>query len=160
MAAYGEDEEFESWLSSMGLVIPDDKKSKELRTIGSFYVDAAYEHLLHCSKRASDAQELAWPRLSDKYDDEFIPNDWIIASYRAAYLEATNPGWATGSRDISRITKREQADVFSREFFGPTELEGHETKAAPGMPVDGMIESLVSRWECKPNVQHPLFLVI
>lgn len=160
MAAYGEDTEFEAWLYSMNLTIPCDRTSEELRTIGSFYIDAAYEHLLHCSKRVSASQDLAWPRLSNEYDDDFIPRDWIIAAYRAAYLEAINPGWATGSRDISRITKREQADVFSREFFGPAELEGYATKAAAGMPVDGIIESLVSRWECKPHVQHPLFLVI
>lgn len=160
MAAYGGDVEFEAWLSSMGLTIPDDRDSEELRTIGSFYIDAAYEHLLHCSKRVSASQDLAWPRLSNEYADDFVPNDWVIASYRAAYLEAITPGWATGSRDISRTTKREQADVFSREFFSPAELEGYGTKASPGMPVDGVIESLVSRWECKPKISSSLFLVV
>jgi len=146
MAAYGTDVDFQSWLDSYGLTVTGNLSV--LRATGSLYVDSAYEHNLQCSKRTGGYdQELAWPRTGHKdIPGDSIPRNWIIASYRAAYLNGAIPGWSTGTRDVSRITKREKVDVIEREFF--EEGKAGETLAAPGMPSDGMIEGLVKPLMC------------
>lgn len=148
-AAYGSDDKFEGWLVANGLSLPEDAPSSSvLRALGSSYIDAAYEHKLKCSRRTGgNDQTLAWPRTGHNgLLPDLIPNPWVIASYRAAYLNAVTPGWSTGTTDIGRITKRERVDTIEREFFA--DGEAGSSNAVDGMPVDGMIEGLVAPWLC------------
>lgn len=153
MAGYGTDDDFTAWLAAQGLSLPDDAPAPAvLRQIGSSYVDAAYEYRLGCSERTGGfEQELAWPRkghyLNGKaVPDDLIPQAWVHAAYRAAYLHATQPGWATSSRDGNRVTKRERVDVIEREFFDAATAPGSD--AAPGMVSDSIINGLVLPWLC------------
>lgn len=153
MAGYGDDDGFAAWLAGQGLVLPVAAPTPAvLRQIGSDYVDAAYGHLLMCSQKTGGwEQERAFPRTGHRVGGQLLPDDlipqaWVNASYRAAYLEASNPGWATNTTDPSRLTKREKVDVIEREFFAAG--ENGQSSAVVGMPVDGMIEGLVSPWLC------------
>lgn len=150
--AYGTDAEFQAWLTGQGLTLPVGAVPATLRAIGSGYVDAAYAARLSCSSRTGGFnQPLAWPRTGHYVNglavpDDLIPQAWVHASYRAAYLEALNPGWATGSVDPTRLTKREKVDVIEREFFAAS--ENGNASAIIGMPVDGMVEGMVANWLC------------
>lgn len=151
--AYGTDQGFQDWLAAQGLALPDTAPSVDvLRQIGSSYVDAAYEYRLVCSERTGGfKQELAWPRRGHRLNgkavpDDLIPQAWVHAAYRAAYLQATQPGWATGSVDGNRVTRREKVDVIEREFFDADQAPGSD--AAPGMVSDSIINGLVLPWLC------------
>lgn len=152
MAAYGTDDGLQAWLTAQGLALPAGAVPATLREIGSAYVDAAYEARLQCSHRAGGfEQELAWPRAGHRVNGQpvpegLIPQAWINASYRAAYLEAMTPGWATGSVDPNRITKREKVDVIEREFFSAVDAGGGDS--AVGMPSDAIINGMVLPWLC------------
>lgn len=152
MTAYGTDEGFLAWLSGQGLELPDGAVPAVLRQIGSAYIDAAYEARLQCSRRAGGfEQELAWPRSGHRVNsqavpDTLIPPAWVNASYRAAYLEARSPGWATGSTDPNRITKREKVDVIEREFMTAADAGG--SASAAGMVADAIINGMVLPWLC------------
>ncbi len=165
MAAYGTDEGFLAWLSGHGLALPDGAVPAVLRQIGSAYIDAAYEQSLQCSRRAGGfEQELAWPRVGHSINgqevpDTLIPPAWINASYRAAYLEAMNPGWATGTTDPNRVVKREKVDVLEVEYFG--ENDGLSNGSASGVVADAIIGGMVGPWLCR-NVRRidSLFRVV
>lgn len=165
MAGYGSDGDFSAWLTANGLSLPVGSPTPAvLRQLGSDYVDGAYEPRLQCSSRTGGfSQERAWPRtghvigcmsfasaflmaISESVPDDLIPQPWINASYRAAYLQAVN-GFATGGGDPNRLTKREKADVLEREFFavGEGALAGN---AAPGFIVDPLIDGWLSVWLC------------
>ena len=156
MAGYGDDSGFAAWLAAQGLTLPPGATPAVLRQIGSDYVDAAYEPRLACSRRTGGyAQERAWPRSGHRLGRETFPGDlippaWVNASYRAAYLQATNPGWAQGGNDPNRTTKREKVDVLEREFFAAGEgaVQGN---AAAGFNVDPLIDGMVSVWLCPAN---------
>jgi len=153
MAGYGSDGDFTTWLEDNWLELPANAPDADiLREIGSSYVDGAYEPRLQCSSRTGGfSQERAWPRTGhtvgcESVPDDLIPQPWINASYRAAYLQAVN-GFATGGGDPNRLTKREKADVLEREFFavGEGALAGN---AAPGFIVDPLIDGWLSVWLC------------
>lgn len=151
--SYGTNEGFEAWLAGQGLVLPDDAPSVEvLRNIGSFYVDAAYEHMLSCSSRTGGFdQPLAWPRTGHRLNGKAVPSDlvptaWVQASYRAGYLQAITPGWATNSVDATRQTRREKVDVVEREYFKADEAAG--SSVAPGMASDSVINGMLTPWFC------------
>lgn len=153
MPGYGSDSDFQDWLDANGLELPDGAPSLAiLRQIGSDYVDGAYEAKLQCSKRAGGFnQERAWPRVGHTVNCEEIPSDlipqaWINASYRAAYLQAVS-GWAQSGTDPNRLTKREKADVLEREFFAAGE-GATKSNASAGFPVDPLIDGWVSLWLC------------
>lgn len=153
MAGYGSDLDFTAWLAANGLSLPVGAPTPAvLRQIGSDYIDGAYEPRLQCSNRTGGfAQERAWPRTGhtvncEPVPDDLIPQAWINACYRAAYLQAVN-GFATGGYDPSRLTKREKVDVIEREFFAKG--EGADTgNAAPGFNVDPLIDGWLSVWLC------------
>jgi len=86
-----------------------------------------------------------------------IPRPWVLASYRAAWLEASNPGWASGSIDPTRKTKREKVDVIEREFFGPGETGGDDLLGMGN--VDAQIQNMVSPFFCAGS-PSPRFFVI
>lgn len=153
MAAYGTDEGFNAWLVAQGLILPVDAPSVAvLRQIGSSYVDAAYGAKLTCSRKTGGfTQELQWPRTGHVINGETVPDDlipqaWIDASYRAAYLTAVTPGWATTGTDSTRQTKRERVDTIEREYFAADEAAG--SSVAPGMPSDSILNGMVLPWLC------------
>lgn len=165
MAAYGTDDGLRSWLSSQGLSLPAGAAPATLREIGSAYVDAAYEAMLQCSHRAGGfEQELAWPRAGHRVNGQPVPEDlippaWVNASYRAAWLEANSPGWATGSADPNRITKREKVDVIEREFMTAADAGG--AASAAGIAADALINGMVLPWLCSQGRDlNSLFRVI
>lgn len=154
MAGYGTDPGFTAWLSAQGLDLPEGAPLPAvLRQIGSDYVDGAYEAALQCSHRTGGfEQERAWPRTGHRVNGQAVPDDliplaWVNASYRAAYLEAVTPGWSGGGTNPGRLTKREKVDVIEREFFSPADT-AIDSRIAPGMPFDAVINSLVLAWLC------------
>lgn len=167
MAGYGTNEGFESWLAAQGLSLPDTAPSVDvLRQLGSAYVDSAYEYRLQCSRRAGGwEQELAWPRAGHVINgqavpDDLIPQAWINASYRAAWLNATTPGWSTDQVTPGRVTKRERVDSIEREFFDQSQAGGG-ADSAPGFPSDAIINGLVLPFLCvKGRSANSLFRVV
>lgn len=162
MAGYGDDMAFAAWLADAGLTLPVGAPLPAvLRQRGSDYLDATYGARLQCSAPTGGFdQERAWPRTGhmiygDALDPAAIPAAWVKASYRAAYREATTPGWATSSRDPSRMTKREKADVVEREFFEPGETAG-----AAGANIDAMIEGLIGPFLCGEYSGLPMHITI
>jgi hypothetical protein len=158
MAGYGSDGEFATWLAARGYVLPVTAPTAAvLRQIGSDYVDSAYEPRLGCSRRAVITQARAWPRVGHSVNGEalaadLIPQPWIEASYRAAWREASKPGWTASGVDPSRATKREKADVVEREFFAPgVSGAAGSANAAPGFPVDPQIDGAVAVWLCRSD---------
>lgn len=124
MAGYGEDSEFNAWLSGQGLTLPAGSPAPAaLRQRGSDYLDAIYGPMLTCSAPTGGLdQERAWPRAGHRVNgqpvaDDVIPAAWVRASYRAAWLEASSPGWASGSVDPNKRVKRQKVDTIEREFF-------------------------------------------
>lgn len=166
MAAYGTDAGMIAWLAAQGLALPAGAEASVLRQIGSNYIDAAYEAKLQCSRRTGGfTQELAWPRTGHVISGQVVPDDlippaWVNAAYRAAYLEAMTPGWATASNDPNRITKREKVDVIEREFMTATDLGGG-TASSFGIASDAIINGMVLPFLCA-NVRsmNSLFRII
>lgn len=155
---YGDDASFAAWLVARGYVLPlAAPLPAVLRQIGADYVDAAYEARLGCSRRAVITQERAWPREGhtvngEALSDTLIPQPWIDASYRAAWLEASQPGWTASGVDPSRATRREKADVVEREYFAPGVVgTPGAPKAAPGFPVDPQIDGWLAVWLCRAD---------
>lgn len=166
MSSYGSDEGFLEWLSSQGLTLPPDAPSADvLRQLGSAYVDSAYEYRLQCSRRAGGfEQENAWPRVGHRVNGQSVPSDlipqaWVYASYRAAFLNAQTPGWSTDQVTPGRITKREKVDVIEREFFAADQAGGG-ADSAPGFPSDAMINGLVLSWLCSEQKRTRFFVTI
>jgi len=167
MAGYGDDAGFQAWLSGQGLTLPADAPLPAvLRQIGSDYVDAAYGYMLQCSRRTGGfEQERAWPRTGHRISGELVPDDlipqaWVSASYRAAYLNAITPGWSTNPVTPGRVTKREKVDTIEREFFAPEDAGGGSS-SAPGFPSDAVINGLVLPWLCSATRRSDtLFRVI
>ena len=162
MAGYGDDTGFAAWLADAGLALPVGAPTPAvLRQRGSDYLDATYAARLDCSAPTGGFdQERAWPRTGHMIygaaiGDTAIPAAWVQASYRAAYREATTPGWATSSRDPSRMTKREKADVVEREFFAPGETAG-----ASGANIDAQIEGLITPFLCYVFGRLPMHMVV
>lgn len=154
MSAYGTDDGFTAWLAANGLALPSGAPTAAvLRAVGSAYVDALYSPRLTCSAPTGGfSQALAWPRTGAKANktpvpDDVIPLPWITAAYRAGYLHALNPGWATDSSDPNRVTRREKVDVIEREYFAASETAG-AAKAAPGAATDALIDAMVTPFLC------------
>ena len=164
MAGYGDDTGFAAWLADAGLALPVGAPTPAvLRQRGSDYLDATYAARLDCSAPTGGiAQERAWPRtghmvLGMAMGDADIPSAWVRASYRAAWREAVTPGWATSSRDPSRMTKREKADVVEREFFAPGETD---LLGASGANIDAQIEGLITPFLCYVFGRLPMHMVV
>lgn len=165
--AYGDDDGFAAWLAAQGLTLPAGAPTPAvLRQIGSAYVDAAYAHRLSCSRRTGGwEQELEFPRTGHYVNGQLLPSDliptpWIHASYRAAYISATTPGWATDQVTPGRITRRERVDAIEREFM-TAEQAGGGAATAPGFPSDAIINGLVLPFLCsKGRSLNSLFRVV
>lgn len=153
MSGYGDDTGLDAWLSANGLALPVGAPAKGvLRQIGSDYLDGAYEARLSCSRRTGGlAQERAFPRSGhsvggETLPDDLIPQAWVNASYRAAYLHATQPGWAQSGTAPGERVKREKVGPIDTEYFGPS--EGAQANAAMGFNVDPLIDGWVSLLLC------------
>ena len=164
---YGTDEGFAAWLASQGLTLPVGAPLPAvLRQIGSDYVDNAYGYMLFCSQKTGGwDQEREWPRSSHYVNaqlvpDTMIPQAWVNAAYRAAYLTAVNPGWATTGEDATRQTRRERVDgAVEVEYFAASEAAGSDV--APGMPSDSIINGMVAMWLCSnKRTANSLFRII
>lgn len=153
MAGYGSDEGFTAWLQDNGFTLPAGAPTEAvLRHRGSVYVDSTYGPRLNCSRPTGGyEQERAWPRAghvtrAQRIPDSVIPIAWVNASYRAAWLEASTPGWASGSINPNRIQKRQKAGGAEREFFAPSETGGNAAGALGN--VDAAIHGLVTEYLC------------
>lgn len=154
MAGYGSDDDFAAYLAASGLAVPTGPGALTpaiLRQRGSDYIDATYEPMLQCSQREGGfSQERAWPRTGHVANGQAvsgIPQTWVLASYRAAWLEGNNIGWASGTINPNRVVKRQKVGDIEREFFGPGEVA--ETGAAGAMGnVDDKIHGAVSQLFC------------
>ena len=166
MASYGDDSGFAAWLASQGLTLPVGAPLPAvLRQIGSDYVDNAYGYMLFCSQKTGGwDQEREWPRSSHYVNgqlvpDTMIPQAWVNAAYRAAYLTALTPGWATTGTDANRQTRREKVDTIEREYFSNDDSAG--SSVAPGFPSDSIINGMVLPFLCiKKRSMNSLFRVI
>lgn len=147
MAAYGTDAGFQAWLLGNGFALPPTAPSPAvLRLKGSVYVDGLYGSQLSCSRPAGGfEQERAWPRIGAKAGKEEIPEDvipeaWVRAAYRAAWLEAETPGWTSGTFNPARRVKSQRVGEISREFFD-------SAKAAAGGPTAASnIDADIAAW--------------
>lgn len=163
---YGTDSGLIQWLAAQGLELPEGANATVLRQIGSHYVDSAYEGRLQCSRRTGGFQQLlAWPRTGHVISGELVPDDlipdaWVFASYRAAYLEAIQPGWATGTTDPNRVVKRERVEgAVEVEYFGGQETGSSGTGL--GFTADAIIGGMLSVWFCSTGRSaNSLFFVI
>jgi len=155
MAGYGADDGFTSWLADNGLTLPDGAPTLAvLRNRGSGYVDAAYGDRLFCSAPAGGvSQERAWPRTGasaygQAVDSAAIPLAWVNASYRAAWLIASNPDAFTATINPSARVKRQKVDVIEREFFD----NGALVAGSGALSVlDAEIDGLVAPYLCLPR---------
>lgn len=167
MAFYGTEQGFTDWLAAQGLTLPPDAPSPAvLMQIGSSYVDAAYGYKLTCSQKTGGwEQELEFPRTGHYVNGKLLPSTliptaWVHASYRAAYLNATTPGWSTAQVTPGRITRRERVDTVEREFFDQSQAGGG-ADSAPGFPSDAIINGLVLPFLCaKGRSANSLFRVV
>lgn len=165
MAGYGDDNGFNAWLAENGYTLPADAPSPAvLRQRGSDYLDATYGPLLTCSSPSGGLdQERAWPRTGHYINchpvaDDAIPAAWVRASYRAAWLEATNPGWASGSVDPNKRVKRQKVDTIEREFFDSAAAADGGVTGVVGN-VDAGIAGMVGPYLCAPY-SGPAILVV
>lgn len=146
---YGDDAGFETWMETMGYVLPSGSPDVAvLRARGSAYIDATYEPMWTGMRTDPLNQDDAWPRTGATINctiaipDDLIPNAVINASYRAGLLlasETTTPVPLTGSR-----VKRQKADVLEREFFDDGASIAGETGAAFVDPmIDGWLRAFI-----------------
>lgn len=165
MAGYGDDSAFNAWLTDQGLTLPADVPPvAALRQRGSDYLDATYGPLLACSSPTGGLdQERAWPRTGhcvngQTIGDDVIPSAWVRASYRAAWLEATNPGWASGSIDPNKRVKRQKVDTIEREFFDSAAAAEGGVSGVVGN-VDAGIAGMVAPYLCS-GLYGPTIMVV
>lgn len=166
MAHYGTEVDFQAWLTANGVTLPVGADPAVLLNVGSAYIDAAYGARLTCSQRTGGfVQPLEWPRRGHVINGEMVPEDlipqaWINAVYRAAYLTAMTPGWATGSVDPNRVVKMEKVDVIQREFMTAAD-RGVKVSAGSGVPTDALIDGMLTPWLCSTSRRfNDLFRVI
>ena len=149
--AYGTDAGFAAWLARNGLSLPSGSPSvAALRARGSDYIDA-YEALLTGIRTGGVMQELAWPRTGatvrcvEPVPADVIPPAVINAAYRAAWLEASNPGVLAGpvTTPGARV-KRQKVDTIEREFFD----DGARKSGGGPAFVDSLIDSALRAFVC------------
>lgn len=146
MAGYGDDTAFQDWLTANGLTLPDGAPTPAvLRQRGSAYVDAVYGPKFCGAPTGGYDQERAWPRkgasaLGLTIPDDVVPRAIVEASYRAAWLEATTPGWGSATVNPNQMVKRQKVDTIEREFFEAGGVEvGIGGIAAIDADIDGML---------------------
>ena len=147
--AYGTDAGLEAWLAEQGHTLPDDAPSLAvLRARGSAYVDG-YEAFWTGQRTGGVMQEAAWPRTGATVGctvavpDGVIPPAVVNASYRAAWLEAANPGVLFGIVSTGPRVKREKVDVLESEYFEDKRATVGGGPAFVDPQIDGMLRAFV-----------------
>lgn len=151
MEGYGGDTAFAAWLSANGLSLPSGGPSQAiLRLRGASYVDGTYGPRLVCSTPTGGFdQDRSWPRTGHVVGSIAIPPDaipakWVEASYRAAYLIATNPAFGSATVNPMQRVKRQKVDVIEREFFDGGAVEiGAGGLVAIDAEIDGLVAGLL-----------------
>lgn len=152
---YGDAIGFQAWLDANGLTLPVDAPAPlVLLNRGSAYLDATYEGLWSGRRTDIATQENAWPRTGallncrEAIPSDIIPQTVITAAYRAAYIDATQPGVLSASSVSGARVKRQKVDVIEQEFFD----DGAE-KSTPGMGgpafIDAQIDGAMRAFICE-----------
>lgn len=143
MAGYGNDSDFEEWLFARGITLPAGSPSAAvLRQRGSDYIDALYGPCFYGIPTEGLNQERSWPRTNAivagiQIDPDSIPLAVIMASYRAAVMEAESPGSLSVITDPNKRVKRQRVEgAVEREFFEPGDSQG-------GFPVNSLIHGML-----------------
>lgn len=152
MEGYGDDTAFAAWLSANGLALPSGGPSQAiLRLRGASYVDGTYGPRLVCSTPTGGIdQARSWPRTGHVVGSIAIPPDaipakWVEASYRAAYLIATNPAFGSATVNPMQRVKRQKVGPLEEEYF-----DGGNAGIGIGglVDIDAEIDGLVSGLLC------------
>lgn len=153
MAAYGNDDSFQTWLDEQGFTLPANSPSLAvLRARGSAYVDG-YEQYWTGQRTDGVMQELGWPRTGATVNcvleipDDAIPPSVVNAAYRAAWLEAETPGVLAGSAaPLGSRVKRERVEgAVEVEYFD----DGKATSGGGPTFVDSMIDGALRAFVCE-----------
>ena len=162
MEAYGTDGGFEAWLDAMGYELPADAPDvSALRARGSAYIDGTYEALWTGERTGGVMQELGWPRVGalltcvTAIPDDAIPPGVVKAAYRAAWIDASDPGILNSSATSGRRVAREKVDVI--------EVAYHDDKTAVvgagGVAfIDGEIDGMMRPFICDDSDNAGLFI--
>ncbi|TWG90325.1 hypothetical protein L598_000700000820 [Mesorhizobium sp. J18] len=148
MAGYGDDAGFETWLTENGYTLPDDAPSPAvLRQRGSAYIDATYGPRF-VGTPTDPEQEREWPRtgayiFGSALASDMVPDRVVKASYRAAYIAATNPAALSVVIDPARRVKRQKVDTIEREFFDGGEATGGAVTASLSSDIEGLLAPLL-----------------
>lgn len=160
MAGYGTDDGFEAWRVAQGLPdLPVDAPSPAaLRQQASDYVDGAYNGVDGADagyrwkgEVADFTQERAWPRTGVVVGAQAVPSDVVPdaivrASYAAAYRGGAVPGSLSTTGSTAKLVKRQKAEGFEREFFGPADGEDLATSLTPVMTdVFGLVKPFLTQ---------------
>lgn len=151
MAGYGEDADFTAWLASNGLTLPEGALAVAvLRQRGAAYIDGLYEPKLPGSRVGGYTQERAQPRVGGTFNGEAIPSEvipqqWVHASFHAAYQEAISPGSLSVTASAAGAVKREKVGVLEVEY-----LEGSGDAVADGLLRLSQVEGLLSPFFAAP----------
>jgi hypothetical protein len=156
VAGYGTDEGFNAWLSTSGLELPVDAPAvAALRERGSVYIDATYGPRFIGTPTTVE-QEREWPRTGAEafgttIASDAIPSRVVIASYHAAYIEATNPGALTTSINTSAQVKRERVEgAVEVEYFDPPSTDG--VTGFVNSTIEGLLYPLLGPVDAFPMV--------
>ncbi|MGN6146898.1 MAG: DnaT-like ssDNA-binding protein [Mesorhizobium sp.] len=149
MAGYGTDEAFATWMTENGYSLSEDTPDAAvLRQRGSSYIDATYGPRF-TGVPADPTQDREWPRtgayiFGTALADSVIPNRVVEASYRAAYIAATNPGALSVVIDPNRMVKRQKVDTIEREFFEPGAGVKGVLTASVSSDIEGLLAPLLT----------------
>jgi len=161
MAGYGDDSGFNTWLTSMGRVLPVGAPSVAvLRERGSVYIDATYGPRFIGVPTAPVTQEREWPRMGASIHDveladSAIPIRVVTASYEAAWMEASSPGILSVIVNPNAMVKRNKVDVIEQEFFEPGLASGSAIMASLSSTIEGLLSPLLD-----PSSNYPMVLVV
>lgn len=161
MAGYGTDQGLTDWLAANGYTLPESAPTPAiLRQRGSSYVDGVYEGRLPGYRTGGLDQERAWPRTGATFNrqpipSDTIPNQWIEASYAAAYYEGLNPGGLLIIVTAAGAVKREKVGPIETEYFG-----GADSVLAAATPVFLSIEGLLGPFLVPEAVDGPFLWAI
>lgn len=150
MDGYGTDQGFSDWLGAMGYVLPEDAPDPAvLRLRGSVYLDATYGGKWS-GQPADPEQDRAWPRVGALIGCEvpiapdYVPAGIVTASYRAAWLEAQQPGVLDFAATPGGRIAKQKAGPVERAFHD----DGPAAAGSLGSYLDAAIDGAMQRYIC------------